>query len=63
MSAFPRFLRRHAGSVKPTVRDPAPETETVVEDRPTAPPLPLDKLVPEDVDPALLRARENLDGE
>lgn len=63
MSALPPFFRQFARSAKPTVRDPAPEADTVVEDRSAVSPLSLDKLVPEVVDPALLRVRDNLDGE
>jgi hypothetical protein len=61
MFALP--LRRRRRVVQRTTLDPAPDAETVVEDRPATPPLSLEKLVPEIVDPSLLRVRDNLSGE
>ena len=61
MYALPKLVRRPAPPAPPTGRDAAPKTPA--EPRPAADPPSLAKLVPEVVDPALLRARDNLGGE
>jgi len=61
MSTFVPFVRRPAS--REAVRESAPAAKTPTEDRLSNPPPALGKIVPEDVDPAQLRARDNLDGE
>ncbi len=61
MSTFVPFVRRPAP--REAGRESAPAPRAPADDRPAVPPPSLRKIVPEDVDPAELRARDNLDGE
>jgi hypothetical protein len=63
MSCSPSFVRRPARSVLPTGHDSGNVPPKLDEDRSPTSALSLGELVPEVIDPARLRARENLSGE